>query len=564
MGLLQRLFRYMRSVVLLLLLILLPAGALAETPLWTYAAPAEVAGLSLTPDGSHVLVGGERICLLSGDGTSLWEEWSGEMTASSADGQMIAGAGGLQLVLYTEDASVLWRQTLASDCVALALSPDGTRIVVADLVGEVHFYDADGTRRARADTRGDPDDDEDEFQSRVHDVALSGKGTYVAVASSRGLFYYTGAGRKLWAHEGMLEGGTAVAVSGTGDEVAVASDAGVRLLNRTGALLWTHTSPRPVTALAVSEDGSRVLAGAQDNTLTCFDREGTKLWTFTADGWIRDVAVSKDGSRVLAGSMDRKAYLFDGAGKVLGTYTLGGWVNHVALTPDGTAGVASSPHEVIGISTTGVPLPSAVPTAVPTGVSPPSASPTAAPTGVSLPSAAPTAAPTGVSPPSAAPTAVPTTGAPGGAMPPAGAPLLFAGLLLGGVALGVGYLHRRRRQVPAPEEKTSPLPEETEEPVAEKPPEEEAPAPWQVSLEEGRTREAARIISQQMAALIEGQTGTRIRSTADALEACPDRREEIAAFFAEADRLVYARALPERGEVEALAAAYLRLAGEIR
>ncbi|WP_298665226.1 WD40 repeat domain-containing protein [uncultured Methanofollis sp.] len=527
MGLLQRIVWYMRFAVpflLLLLLLVLPAGALAETPLWTYSAPAEVADLSLTPDGSHVLIGGERLCLLSGNGTPLWAQWSAEMTASSADGRLIAGASGLQLTLYTRDASILWRVDMPSDCVALALSPEGKRLVVADLVGTVYFYDTDGTRRAKAETRGDPDDEEAEVQSQVHAIAISGKGTYIAVASSRGLFYYTGTGRKVWAREGALEGGTAVAVSGTGDEVAVASDAGVRLLNRTGSLLWTHMSHRPVTTLALSEDGSRVLAGAQDNTLICIDREGKTLWTFTADGWIRDVAVSKDGSRILAGSMDRQAYLFDGDGHLLEAYTLGGWVNHVALTPDGTQGVASASRQVIGIST-------------------PSQTP------------APT---TEIPTPSQTP--APTRERPIEVSPPAGVPLLLlACLLVGSVTLGASYLRRHRREVPQTREEAAPAevgPEGAEETPA--------PLPWEGCLREGKIREAARIIEKQMTTLIEESTETRLFCIADALEACPGQRERLAAFFAEADRLAYARDVPKREEVEALAAAYLRLAGEIR
>ncbi|WP_067052302.1 WD40 repeat domain-containing protein [Methanofollis ethanolicus] len=540
-------------IVLCLFLAVLPVGALAGNPLWTYSAPAEVAGLALTPDGSHVLVGGERLCLLAGNGTPLWEQWSAEMTASSADGRTIAGAGagGLQLALYAGDAALLWRQNLDSDCVALALSSDGKRLAVADLVGEVHFYDADGTLRATADTRGDPKDKEDEVQSRIRDLALSEKGAYAAVASSRGLFYYTGAGRKLWAHEGMLEGGTAVAVSGTGDAVAVASDAGVRLLNRTGTLLWTHPSRRPITALAVSEDGSRVLAGAQDNTLTCFDREGETLWTFTAGGWIRDVAVSKNGSRVLAGSMDKEAYLFDGDGQVLETYALDGWVGHVALTADGSAGVASSSRQVIGIAT--VTSTTTVPTVAETPVQTPG-----------VPGTTETVTQTTAIPTAAAPTTDnPVATHPG----PEGRsmlPLLLAGLLVGSVALGAGYL-RRRRQAPPRAEEASPPEQERTDAGAEAAPQavaEEAP-PWKVCLDEGKTREAAVLLSRQMAALIEERTGASVLLTADALDACPDQRGGLAWFFATADRLAYAPAPPEREEVEVLAAAYLSLAEDI-
>ena len=551
-----------------LLLAVLPAGALAGSPLWAHSVPSEITGLSLTPDGSYVLTGGERLCFLAGNGTPLWQEGTAGLTACSADGRLIAGAAGPSLTLFGRDAAVVWRRDLPAAAVALALFPDGKRVVVADCFGKVYFYDADGTLRATADTRGDLDDGVGAL-SKIRDVALSGKGEYVAVISTRGLFYYTGTGRSLWALEESLAGGIAVAVSGTGNEIAAASDANVRLLDRTGKALWTYRCPRPVTALAIAQDGSRVLFGLQDNTLTCFDREGGEVWTFSAGGWIRDVAVSQDGSRVLAGSMDGQAYLLDGAGRLLDSYALNGWVNHVALTADGTRGAAASLHEVIGVSTTAVtPSPSAA-TPTPTQVTP---SPSAA-----------TPSPTQVTPSPSAATAAPTT--PGNTTTPSpgedGDPsLLILGLLACSVTVGAGYLYRQRRQaspameegdLPAVAEEVSLTVEEEISPVMgeEVPADlspaavETPPAPWRVSLDEGRGREAARLLSREMTALIRGRTGSRIITVADALDAFPGDREGLARFFADADRLAYGHDDPAREDIEALEAAYLRLAGEI-
>ncbi|MCE5338477.1 MAG: hypothetical protein LLF90_07325 [Methanomicrobiaceae archaeon] len=59
-----------------LLLAALPAGALAGGSLWTHSVPSEITDLSLTPDGSYVLTGGDRLCLLAGNGTPLRQEWT--------------------------------------------------------------------------------------------------------------------------------------------------------------------------------------------------------------------------------------------------------------------------------------------------------------------------------------------------------------------------------------------------------------------------------------------------------------------------------------------------------
>jgi hypothetical protein len=267
--------------------------------------------------------------------------------------------------------------------------------------------------------------------------------------------------------------------------------------------------------------------------------------------------------------MDGQAYLLDGAGRLLDSYALNGWVNHVALTADGTRGAAASLHEVIGVSTTAVtPSPSAA-TPTPTQVTP---SPSAA-----------TPSPTQVTPSPSAATAAPTT--PGNTTTPSpgedGDPsLLILGLLACSVTVGAGYLYRQRRQaspameegdLPAVAEEVSLTVEEEISPVMgeEVPADlspaavETPPAPWRVSLDEGRGREAARLLSREMTALIRGRTGSRIITVADALDAFPGDREGLARFFADADRLAYGHDDPAREDIEALEAAYLRLAGEI-
>ena len=579
-----------------LLLAVLPVGVQAGDPLWMHSVPSEITSLSLTPDGSYVLVGGERLCFLAGNGTPLWQEWTADAVACSADGSRIVVAHGSSLTLTGRDGAMVWRQDLPSACAILGISADGKRVAVADRFGKVHFYDGDGNPRATTDTRGKPGDGA-AVNSEIRAVDLSAKGEYVGVASTRGLFYYSGTGRKAWAHEGVFESSTAVAVSGTGNEIAAASDANVRLLDRTGKVLWTYRCPRPVTALAISADGSRVAFGMQDNTLTCFDRDGEEVWTFTAGGWVRDIAFTKDGSQVLAGSLDRQVYLFDGAGQLLGTCALSGPVNHVAISADGTAGVAASFREVAGVPMTETAtstVTAATPTrATPTGTSLPAtaspATPTATvtstvtaatptratPTGTSLPATASPATPTATVTPTPTATSTPSL-VNATASPPKegiGLPLLVAGLLVCGVVAGAGYLYRRpspgtaaveERPLSAVAEEAPPVGEEVPVAVEDVPAVVGTPpAPWRAPLEGGRAREAARLLSREMTARIRSRTGARIVTIADALAACPDQREDLGRFFADADRLAYGPGKPVREDIEALEAAYLRLAGEI-
>ncbi len=119
---------------------------------------------------------------------------------------------------------------------------------------------------------------------------------------------------------------------------------------------------------------------------------------------------------------------------------------------------------------------------------------------------------------------------------------------------------QRRQLLPVATKEQAPVEEEAPRVEVVRPP----PTPWKVPLEQGDLRGAARLLSQQMITLIRERTGSRIISTADALEACPDQGEALARFFEDADRLAYAAADPTREEILALEAAYLRLAEEIR
>lgn len=548
------------ATVILVACLLLATGVQAGAALWTHSMPSGITDLSLSRDGSYVLAGGERVCLLAGNGTPLWQQWVGAHAACSADAGRIVIANGQLLTLVDRDGALVWRQELASACAGLGVSADGKCIVVADRFGKVYFYDGDGKLRATADTRGKPGDGAAAF-SEIRSVAVSEKGEYAAVASSRGVFYYTGTGRKVWSHADVLEGATSVAVSASGNEVAAGSDANVRLFDRAGKVLWTYRCHRPVTSLAISGDGSRVAFGTQDGTLTCLDREGEAVWTFSAGDWIRDLAFSSDGSLLLAGSMGKQAYLFDGAGGVIGTCALSGPVNHVALTPDGKVGVAATSREVVG-----VPMMAAAPAATPTVTS------TATPTATSTPTS--TTTPTATSTPTNA-----TAQLPAGSID---LPLLAAGILACAVLSGAGYFYRQRRRtapVPTAKEEPAVVVKTEDEPL---PPDDEVPtaatteigplpavevdpsAPWRASIIEGRLREAARILSREMFALIRERTGARVLRTADALAACPAFREDLARFFVDADRLAYGPDDPAEEEIEALEAAYLRLAGEIR
>jgi WD40 repeat protein len=328
----------------------------AQNPIWIYEPGTEITDISLSPDIPGIIAGGERIHSISKNGDLLWKQWYGTKVDTSSDGKFIAFFDGHSLCLLNNDSGsfrIFENTALLQD---FALSPDGTRIITGNFIGEVNFFDNLGHLIIHTDTRGNTDDYD--YRSNIGQIVISGDGRYAAVISDRGLFYYTIYGKKQWSREGLLEGegGSHVALSFDGNEIVTANEHKIRYFTGKGDLIWEYKIGKTVTAISISSDGSSIIAGARDNTIYYFDRNGQKIWTYETGFWIRDVAISSNGSYALAGSMDDTIYAFNRNGTLIWNYKADDWIEDVAITPEGSFCAASTKYQVFGFEINFTPI----------------------------------------------------------------------------------------------------------------------------------------------------------------------------------------------------------------
>jgi WD40 repeat protein len=320
----------------------------ADLSTWVYDADKEISDISISSDGSTIVVGGERIYCLSEDGDVIWNEWFCDQIEISSDGEYIVYSRGNILTLKAKNGTQIWEKNLGK-INDIAITPNGLRIIASDIGCNVYFFNRTGELLAERNIMH-------EDGSRIQDLQITGNGQRVIVLTDKGWYFFTVNGGLMQKREDDPDGG----LRGNGGFlVAISNDGGIFVsvenydikYYREGSLLWKYRLKDPITCIALSTDGSYIAVGSQDNAVHFLDSEGKELWKYSTGFWIRDIDITSDGSTIIAGSMDNQAYLFDTNGTVLAAIDAGGWVDHVGITPDGSFAVAASKQSVVGIST---------------------------------------------------------------------------------------------------------------------------------------------------------------------------------------------------------------------
>jgi WD40 repeat protein len=325
----------------------------ADPLMWSYEANKEISDISLSSDGSTIIVGGERIYCLSAEGDLIWNEWFCDQIDISSNGEYIVYSSGNTLTLKNKNGTQIWAKNLGK-ITDIAISPNGWRIVASDIGCTVYFFNRSGELIAEKNIMH-------RDASRVQDLEVTGNGERAIVLTDKGWYFFTIDGRLMRKEEDDPEdgmrgnGGSLVAISSKGRTFVSVEDYDVKYYHN-GSLVWKNRFRDPITCIALSTDGSYVAVGSQDNAVHFLDSGGKELWKYSTGFWIRDIDIAADGSTIIAGSMDNRAYLFDTNGTVLATIDAGAWVDHVGITPDGSFAVAASKLSVVGIPTSNLRL----------------------------------------------------------------------------------------------------------------------------------------------------------------------------------------------------------------
>lgn len=258
--------------------------------------------------------------------------------AYSPDGQRIvlAQLNGTLQIRKPDGTIVATLQSNQGRAWGVDFSPDGSQWVSAGLTDQIKLWSPDGKliRTLKAHTGGS------------WRAIFSPDGSMIASCG----FDHT---IKLWTRDGELLRSLpydalvfAGAFSPDGQTLATGgADNKIRLWRLDGTLLKTLTGHRgTVSSIAYSPDGTEFVSSSEDGTLKIWQADGTPLKTLTDHkDAILDVAFSPDGQTFASSSRDNTLKLWQRDGTLLATFQgHEGELRGIAFSPDGTTIASTS------------------------------------------------------------------------------------------------------------------------------------------------------------------------------------------------------------------------------
>ena len=340
------------GVVILLLCFSLIVAAHADDALWKCTTEHEISCLELSPDGSYVVAGGERIYCMDREGTLLWHEHSGDDLQFIKDGSIIVGLRNNFLHFIDLEGKLSWREEITEDVLIsdiVAISDDGKDYFVLGSDCSVYAREGEELLEERV-----------EHMAHPSSVLLNWNTARILAVEDDGLHCYnarSGSGRWENAARGemavMTEDG-AYAIYGAGNRIyeigALHGETGEREES------WECRIDGGVLSMDVSdvENGEYLIAvgtkdatqNSIDNFVYLLDSNGQQKWKKQCGFWIYAIDITPSGNYIAAGSLEKKVFVFDRAGNLCKEIDTSEPVKFVCLNEEENIGVAADAHNV--------------------------------------------------------------------------------------------------------------------------------------------------------------------------------------------------------------------------
>ena len=295
-------------------------------------------------DGSTLYAGGNQMFVRSWNGTTRWGGRAGTVATMSSDGNYVISAAGNLIQVLNNNGTVHWIRGMGAPIRAVAISANGSLIISADDMGDIHSWTGNGESWGlnRSDL--------------VKQIAVSPSQRFVVVTTVVGLKYLKPDMTPIWSDNKSGSLDSFIAISADSSTVITSGENRVSSHTKRGALNWMKdVTGAPIIDMACSDDGSTIVLGSQDGKVWTLDKDGKVLWTYPAGSWINGVGVSRDGSIIAAGALDGNMYILNHYGNLLAKTKTESIIQQrsVAVSGDGKRVVVADQRALYGFDLLG-------------------------------------------------------------------------------------------------------------------------------------------------------------------------------------------------------------------
>jgi len=224
------------------------------------------------------------------EGNTLWEyedDLGTDMAELSADGETIVVACDSILKVYDKSGRKLWNHTFTDRIWSIAVSESGDYVAVGTSK-VIYFFHAG---KLSWDFR---------TGKLVLKIRLTPDGKYCAFTSNRHVFLFNSNGLMEWSFP--CEYCREIGISDDLDPVSVGMSIEMQSFNGKGKKIFGYKTGDFITRLEVAASGECLAVGNGSDVfrapeLICMDSSGKDIWRYRAHGRINDIAISETGRK---------------------------------------------------------------------------------------------------------------------------------------------------------------------------------------------------------------------------------------------------------------------------
>ena len=270
-------------------------------PIWINRFDADDLDISLSSSGDFVAIGTQYTGIarmFSSLGDALWSyhdpgktllvavSENGDLCtiASRKDAYTVEESTG-EVLLIGRNGTILWKRTLEHGANSVAISPDGSSILVT-AGHSIEVFDQKGER-----TNTYP-------INYAWSQPAFADGKWIVSPGTGSILYIASNGSLIWSYP-VNERILGTSLSSDGNSGAAISDDHLYSFTRTGEVVWQKPSKYRFTDVDVSGDGMYITASSQYRLLF-YDKSGNLLWQKEHSGYVHSVSVTGDGRKIVA------------------------------------------------------------------------------------------------------------------------------------------------------------------------------------------------------------------------------------------------------------------------